>query len=65
MLILTRKTNETIIVNNNIKFIVLGVKGNQVRIGVEAPEKIEIHRQEIWEKIQQEKISAINNAKSA
>ena len=56
MLILTRRINETIIIGDNeIKITVLGVKGNQVRIGIDADKDISIHRSEVFDKIQEEK----------
>ena len=55
MLILTRKPNEAIMINDDIKVIFLGVNGRQIRLGFEAPKNIEIHREEIFEKIQQQK----------
>jgi carbon storage regulator len=54
-LILTRKISETIIIDDDTKVTVLGIKGNQVRIGIDSPPHIVIHRQEIWERIQREK----------
>ena len=51
MLILTRKVNESLIVGDNITITVLGVKGNQVRIGVDAPKDVSVHRQEIYQRI--------------
>jgi carbon storage regulator len=51
MLILTRKVGETIVINDDIRVTVLGVKGNQVRIGIEAPENVPVHRHEIQERI--------------
>jgi len=54
MLILTRKVGETIMAGDDVTFTVLGVKGNQVRIGIEAPKETDIHREEIYERIQQE-----------
>jgi len=53
MLILTRRVGETIVIGNNISVTVLGVKGNQVRIGVNAPQDVAVHREEIYEKIRQ------------
>ena len=55
MLILTRRIGETLIINGNIKVAILGVKGNQVRVGVDAPKDIEVHREEIYDRIQAEK----------
>ena len=51
MLILTRRTNESIIINDDIKITVLGIKGNQVRIGIDAPKDVSVHREEIYRKI--------------
>ena len=51
MLILTRRTGETICIGDDIEVTVLGIKGNQVRIGVKAPSAVEVHRQEIYERI--------------
>jgi carbon storage regulator len=53
MLILTRRIQEVIVINENIKIMVLGIRGNQVKIGIEADKDIPIHRLEIFEKIQQ------------
>ena len=55
MLILTRKVGESLIIGDDVSIIVLGVKGNQVRIGVDAPKSISVHREEIYNKIQDEK----------
>lgn len=55
MLILTRNIGTSIIINDNITVEVLEVNGNQVRIGVEAPKSIGVHRQEVWDRIQAEK----------
>jgi carbon storage regulator len=54
MLILTRKAGETIVINDHIRVTVLSVKGNQIRLGVEAPEDVPVHRQEIHERIKAE-----------
>lgn len=51
MLILTRRIEETFRVGNDVKITVLGVQGNQVRIGISAPKSVKVHREEIWQKI--------------
>ncbi len=58
MLILTRRVGETLMVGDDVTVTVLGVKGNQVRIGVNAPRDVSVHREEIYERIQKEKADA-------
>jgi len=55
MLILTRRIGETLMVGDEVTITVLGVKGNQVRIGVNAPKDVAVHREEIYQRIQKEK----------
>ncbi len=54
MLILTRRVGETVMIGNDVTVTVLGVKGNQVRIGVNAPKDVAVHREEIYDRIRRE-----------
>ena len=58
MLILTRKVNETLMVGDDVSVTVLGIKGGQIRIGINAPHDVAVHRQEVYEKILQERNAA-------
>lgn len=53
MLVLTRRIGETLCIGDDVKVTVLGVKGNQVRLGVKAPKDVVVHREEIYKRIQQ------------
>ena len=54
MLILTRRVGESLMIGDEVNVTVLGIKGNQVRIGVNAPKDVAVHREEIYQRIQQE-----------
>jgi carbon storage regulator len=58
MLILTRRAGEAVMIGSDVTITVLGVKGNQVRIGINAPKDVAVHREEIFERIQSEKTGA-------
>ena len=60
MLILTRRTGETVMIGNEVTLTVLGVKGNQVRIGINAPKSVPVHREEIYERIKRELAGDVN-----
>lgn len=54
MLILTRKIGESLIIGDDVEVTVLATKGNQVRIGINAPRSVDVHRREVYEKIQEQ-----------
>lgn len=54
MLVLSRKRNEVIVVNDTIKIVVIDIRGDKVRLGVDAPKNVTIHRQEVYEAIQRQ-----------
>ena len=64
MLILTRKSGEKIRIGDGIVVMITGVNGNQVKVGVDAPKEVAVHREEIYKKIQSEKIEAGNKGLS-
>jgi carbon storage regulator len=55
MLVLTRRVGETLMIGDDVTVTALGVKGNQVRIGIDAPREVAVHREEIYERIKAEK----------
>lgn len=62
MLVLTRRPGESIVVGDNIVVTVIEIKGGQVRIGIDAPRDVDVYREEIYEQVRQENLSAIANA---
>ena len=56
MLVLSRKLNESIVIHDNVVVTVLAVKGDTVRLGIDAPVEIPVHRQEVYEKLQNEEV---------
>ena len=61
MLVLTRRPGESIVVGDNIVVTVIEIKGGQVRIGIDAPREVDVYREEIYEQVRQENLSAIAN----
>jgi len=62
MLILTRRVGERLVIGGNVTVTVLGLKGNQVRIGVEAPIEVPVHREEIYQRILKERVTVTTHA---
>ncbi|WP_069650365.1 carbon storage regulator CsrA [Caloranaerobacter ferrireducens] len=60
MLVLTRKKNESIVINGDIEIVVVGIEDGKVKLGIKAPKNVEIHRKEIYEAIQKENKKAAN-----
>ncbi|NMB38275.1 MAG: carbon storage regulator CsrA [Firmicutes bacterium] len=59
MLVLTRKIDQSIVIGDNIKIIIVDVRGDQVKLGIEAPKDVSVHREEVYEDIQQENRRAV------
>ena len=61
MLVLARKTNESIMIGDEIELIIIDIKGDQVKLGIKAPRNIAVHRKEVYEDIQLENIAALSS----
>ena len=60
MLVLSRKKNESIVINNDIRIVVVEIRGDKVRLGVEAPREVPVHRREVYEAIQKSSNSTVD-----
>ena len=65
MLVLSRKKNESIVINNDITIVVVEIRGDKVRLGVDAPKEIPVHRQEVYDAIKRSENSAAKQATNA
>ena len=65
MLVLTRRPGESIVVGQNIVITVIEIKGGQVRIGIDAPREVQVHREEVYEQVRQENIAAVQSVRQA
>ena len=54
MLVLSRKRDESIVINDDITIVIVEIRGDKVRLGIEAPKEVPVHRKEVWEAIQRE-----------
>ncbi len=65
MLVLTRRPGESIVVGHDIIITVIEIKGGQVRIGIDAPREVQVHREEVYEQVRQENIAAVASSQKA
>ena len=65
MLVLSRKKNESIVINNDITIVVVEIRGDKVRLGVEAPKEVPVHRREVYEAIKRSELAAHEGATDA
>jgi carbon storage regulator len=65
MLILTRRVGESVMIGDDVTITVLGVKGNQVRVGINAPKNVAVHREEIYERIKREQQGEVTEKQAA
>ena len=64
MLVLSRKKNESIVINNDITIVVVEIRGDKVRLGVEAPKEVPVHRREVYDAIRRNELAAENTPAS-